>query len=49
MMPIPEGNSVVQIQGHFGVLILTLGAGEYRGAFLDTAGQVWDRSGRKCH
>jgi len=39
----------VQIQGHFGVLILTLGTDEYRSAFLDTEGRVWDRSGGKCH
>lgn len=44
-----EGNSLVQIQGHFGVLLLTLGTGAYRSAFLDTEGRVWDRSGRQCH
>ena len=44
-----EGNSVMQIQGHFGVLILTLGSNSYRTAFLDTEGRVWDRSGRQCH
>ena len=42
-------NSVVQIQGHFGVLLLTLGSDEYRSAFLSTDGKVWDRHGRKCH
>lgn len=42
-------NSVVQIQGHFGVLILTLGASEYKSAFLDVEGRTWDRHGRKCH
>jgi hypothetical protein len=42
-------NSAVQIHGYFGVLKLTLGAGEYRHAFLDTYGRVWDRGGRKCH
>jgi hypothetical protein len=42
-------NSVVQIHGHFGVLKLTLGAGEYRHAFLDTDGRVWDVGGGKCH
>lgn len=42
-------NSIVQIQGHFGVLLLTLGADEYRTAFLSTDGRVWDRHGRKCH
>lgn len=44
-----EGNSALQIQGHFGVLLLTLGSTGYRSAFLDTEGRVWDRSGRECH
>jgi len=44
-----EGNSIVQIQGHFGVLLLTLGNTGYRSAFLDVDGRVWDRSGRECH
>lgn len=44
-----EGNSLVQIQGHFGVLLLTLGNSGYRTAFLDTEGRIWDRSGRGCH
>jgi len=44
-----EGNSLVQIQGHFGVLLLTLGASGYRSAFLDIEGRIWDRSGRECH
>ncbi len=44
-----EGNSSVQIQGHFGVLLLALGTGAYRSAFLDTEGRAWDRSGRACH
>ncbi len=44
-----EGNSIVQIQGHFGVLLITLGNTGYRTAFLDTEGRVWDRSGRQCH
>lgn len=42
-------NSVVEIHGHFGVLKLSLGSDEYRFAFLDTAGRVWDTGGRKCH
>jgi len=44
-----EGNSAVQIQGHYGILLLTLGTRGYRSAFLDTEGRVWDRSGRECH
>ena len=42
-------NSLVRIEGHFGVLKLTLGAAEYRSAFIDTQGRIWDRSGGKCH
>jgi len=41
--------SEMQISGHFGVLKLTLGDGEYRRAFIDTNGRVWDRGGGKCH
>ncbi len=42
-------NSAFRIHGHHGVLKLTLGAGEYRHAFLDTDGRVWDAGGGKCH
>ena len=42
-------NSVFQIHGRFGVLKLTLGPGEYRHAFIDTDGRVWDPGGRQCH
>jgi len=42
-------NSAVQIQGRFGVLKLTLGSSEYRSAFLETGGRIWDPSGGKCH
>ena len=45
----PLGNSAAQVQGHFGVLKLTLGAEEWRSAFLATSGQVYDPSGGKCH
>jgi acid phosphatase type 7 len=45
----PRPNSLVRIQGYFGVLKLTLGAAEYRHAFLDTRGRVWDSAGGKCH
>ncbi len=47
--PPPSGNSAQRIQGHFGVLKLTLGEDEYRSAFLDIDGGVWDLTGRKCH
>jgi len=42
-------NSLVQIQGHWGVLILTLGGAAYRSALLGVDGQIWDSAGRKCH
>jgi acid phosphatase type 7 len=42
-------NSGFVIHGRFGVLKLTLGAGEYRRAFIDTDGRVWDPGGRQCH
>lgn len=42
-------NSLAQIQGHHGVLKLTLGAGAWRSAFIDVSGRVWDRSGGTCH
>ena len=44
-----QPNSARRIQGHHGVLKLTLGAGEYQHAFLDTEGRVWDRAAGKCH
>jgi hypothetical protein len=42
-------NSVVRIQGRFGVLKLTLSKSEYQSAFIEANGRVWDRSGGKCH
>lgn len=42
-------NSAARIHGYFGILKLTLGASEYRRAFLDTEGRIWDQGGRKCH
>jgi acid phosphatase type 7 len=42
-------NSVTEIHGHFGVLKLVLGAGEYSHAFIDTNGRVWDSGRGKCH
>ena len=44
-----QPNSLVRIQGHHGVLKLTLGAGEYQHAFLDVTGRIWDRAAGKCH
>jgi hypothetical protein len=45
----PALNSVVRVYGHFGILKLTLGTGEYRTAFLGTDGRVWDAGAGKCH
>lgn len=42
-------NSATRIQGHFGVLKLTIGAAEWRSAFLDVNGRVWDQAGGVCH
>jgi hypothetical protein len=42
-------HSAARVQGHFGVLKLTLGAEEWRSAFLATNGGVYDASGGKCH
>ena len=42
-------NSLKRVEGHYGVLMLTLGAKEYRSAFLSLGGYVWDQSGGKCH
>jgi hypothetical protein len=42
-------NSAARVEGRFGVLKLTLGAEEWRSAFLATNGGVYDASGGKCH
>ncbi|HEX2722049.1 MAG TPA: metallophosphoesterase [Gemmatimonadaceae bacterium] len=42
-------NSAAAIHGYFGVIKLSLGAGEYRRAFIDTQRRIWDEGGRKCH
>jgi len=42
-------NSDFQIHGHFGVLKLMLGSGEYSHAFIDANGRVWDPGARRCH
>ena len=41
--------SAYRIAGRAGVLLLTLGAAEYRSAFLEVGGRIWDQSGGKCH
>ena len=44
-----EPNSQIRIQGHYGVLKVTLGAAEWRSAFIDVDGRVWDQTGGVCH
>jgi hypothetical protein len=44
-----RANSIYRIEGRAGVLLLTLGAAEYRSAFLEIGGRIWDQSGGKCH
>jgi hypothetical protein len=44
-----ERNSRSHIEGHHGVLKLTLGAGAWRSAFIDVTGRIWDGSGGTCH
>lgn len=45
----PGKNSAYQIQGHYGVLKITLGAEEWQSAFIDTRGRTWDVVGGRCH
>jgi hypothetical protein len=45
----PGKNSAYQIQGHYGVLKLTLGKEEWQSVFIDTNGRTWDAQGGKCH
>jgi acid phosphatase type 7 len=42
-------NSDFRLEGRYGVLMLTLGGGEYRSAWIETNGRIWDPSGGKCH
>ena len=42
-------NSAAQIQGHFGVLKVSLGDGEYAHSFIDTSGMIWDTGRGRCH
>lgn len=41
--------SASRVQGHFGVLKLTLGTEEWRSAFLALGGNVYDPSSGRCH
>lgn len=42
-------NSVFRLEGHFGILKMTLGASEYQWAFIDTDKRIWDPGVGKCH
>lgn len=42
-------NSAFRVQGHFGVLKLTLGSEEWASAFLAASGRVFDPSSGRCH
>ena len=45
----PAPGSEVRVQGHYGVVKLTLGAEEWQSAFLAVSGSVYDQVGGKCH
>jgi|SRR6266853_887698 len=45
----PAPLSAYRVQGHYGVLKITLGAATYRYAFLGVNGVIWDRGEGKCH
>ncbi|MGQ0537553.1 MAG: metallophosphoesterase family protein [Gemmatimonadaceae bacterium] len=45
----PSHHSLARIEGHFGVLKMTLGADGYQHAFIDTRGRIWDPARGKCH
>ena len=45
---VPQPNSAARIAGRAGVLLLVLGGAEYRSAFLEVGGRIWDASGGKC-
>ncbi len=45
----PLPNSASRIAGRAGVLLLVLGGAEYRSAFLEVGGRIWDASGGRCH
>ena len=42
-------HSAFRVQGHYGVLMLTLGGAEWRSAFLDTNGRIYDQAAGRCH
>jgi hypothetical protein len=44
-----ERNSAFRLQGHFGVLKLTLGPKGYQWAFVDVNRSIWDPGAGTCH
>jgi len=42
-------HSAFRVQGHYGVLKLTLGGAEWRSAFVDTHGRTYDEQAGRCH
>jgi alkaline phosphatase len=44
----PAPNSARRIEGHFGVLKITLGKEGYQWAFIDTQRRIWDPGTGKC-
>ena len=45
----PAPNSASRVEGHFGVLKMTLGKEGYQWAFIDAQGRVWDPGTGACH
>jgi hypothetical protein len=45
----PERHSAYRLQGHYGVVKLTLGGEEWRSAFLGTDGRIYDQFTGRCH
>ena len=45
----PLSYSAARVTGRWGVLKITLGREEYRYAFLEPGGRVWDPGGGRCH
>ena len=44
----PSANSAARVEGHFGVLKMTLGSSGYQHAFIDVSGRIWDPGAGQC-
>jgi hypothetical protein len=44
----PSPNSAARVEGHFGVLKMSLGSSGYQYAFIDVQGRVWDPGTGQC-